>query len=39
MIECCANCKHYQDHYCNLMDDLVNDCDNCGMCNTEGDVE
>ena len=31
MIECCGNCKHYQDNYCNLMDDLVQQLDNCGM--------
>ena len=23
MMECCGNCKHYKEAYCNLMDDLV----------------
>jgi hypothetical protein len=31
-IECCGNCKHYSEAYCNLIDDLVEPCDNCGMC-------
>lgn len=31
MIECCGNCRHYTKHYCNLMDDLVEPLDNCGM--------
>ena len=31
MIECCSNCRHYQEAYCNLMDDIVNELDNCGM--------
>ena len=30
-MECCGNCRHYQDNYCNLMDDLVQQLDNCGM--------
>ena len=29
--ECCGNCRHYQEAYCNLMDDLVEPLDNCGM--------
>ena len=29
--ECCGNCRHYREVYCNLMDDLVNELDNCGM--------
>ena len=28
---CCGNCKHYQEAYCNLMDELVEPLDNCGM--------
>ena len=36
MIECCGNCRHYKETYCNLMDDLVNELDNCGMFD-EGD--
>ena len=39
LIECCGNCKHYNDAYCSIMDELVEPEDNCGMCNTEGDVE
>ena len=31
MIECCGNCRHYKETYCNLMDDLVQPLDNCGM--------
>lgn len=31
MIECCEYCKHYSKDYCNLMDELVNRQDNCGM--------
>ena len=33
MIECCGNCKHYTigEAYCNLMDELTEPCDNCGM--------
>ena len=39
MIECCGNCnyyketyrKEYRESYCNLMDDLVNPLDNCGL--------
>ena len=31
MTECCGNCRHYKKEYCNLMDDLVNELDNCGM--------
>ena len=31
MIECCAECKYYKEAYCNLMDDLVEPLDNCGM--------
>ena len=37
MIECCANCKHYSEAYCNLIDDLVEPCDNCGLCDTGSD--
>ena len=36
-MECCGNCKHYKEAYCNLMDDLVEPLDNCGMYN--GDRE
>ena len=36
--ECCANCNHYSEAYCSLMDDLVNPLDNCGMFNC-GDEE
>ena len=36
MMECCGNCRHYKETYCNLMDDLVNELDNCGMFD-EGD--
>jgi len=33
MIECCANCKHYRKpKYCNLMDELVDPLDCCGLC-------
>ena len=28
--ECCGNCKHYQEAYCHLMDELVEPEDNCG---------
>ena len=28
---CCGNCKHYTEAYCNLMDELVEPLDNCGM--------
>ena len=35
--ECCGNCRHYQEAYCNLMDDLVEPLDNCGM--FDGDAE
>ena len=38
MIECCGNCRHYKEAYCNLIDDLVEPCDNCGMCDC-GDKE
>ena len=31
MNESCEECKHYNKHYCNLMDDLVEPLDNCGM--------
>jgi len=34
MIECCEYCKHYsKTNYCNLMDELVEPLDNCGMFN------
>jgi hypothetical protein len=36
MIECCANCKHYREAYCSLMDELVEPEDNCGMCDIDG---
>ena len=29
--EYCGNCKHYTEAYCNLMDELVEPQDNCGM--------
>ena len=28
--ECCATCRHYTT-YCNLMDEIVQPADNCGM--------
>lgn len=31
IMECCAECKYYKEAYCNLMDDLVEPLDNCGM--------
>ena len=31
MSDCCGNCRHYKEAYCNLMDDLVEPLDNCGM--------
>ena len=34
MIECCTNCKYYRENYCSLMDDLVEPCDCCGLCDT-----
>ena len=38
MSECCEYCKHYRKEYCNLMDDLVEPLDNCGMFDN-GDIE
>lgn len=35
MSKCCANCRHYSEDYCSLMDELVNECDCCGMCDNE----
>ena len=29
--EYCGNCRHYKETYCNLMDELVEPQDNCGM--------
>ena len=26
----CGDCKHYQEAYCHLMDELVEPTDNCG---------
>ena len=37
--EYCGNCKHYQEAYCNLMDELVEPLDHCGMCDTGSDNE
>lgn len=31
MTECCGNCRHFQESYCHLIDDLVEPLDNCGM--------
>ena len=31
VIEKCGNCRHYREAYCNLMDELVEPLDNCGM--------
>lgn len=30
---CCGNCKHYKlfEAYCNLMDELTEPTDNCGL--------
>lgn len=36
---CCGNCKHFQESYCNLIDDLVNPLDNCGMCDIREDLK
>ena len=34
-MSCCGECKHYHDpKYCNLMDELVELCDCCGLCDT-----
>ena len=27
----CGNCRHYQEAYCNLMDELVAPLDQCGL--------
>ena len=27
----CSDCRHYKEAYCNLMDELVEPQDNCGM--------
>ena len=27
----CDNCRHYEEEYCHLMDELVKPLDNCGM--------
>ena len=37
MIECCGNCRHYEETYCHLMDELVESADHCGMCDTGSD--
>lgn len=29
--KCCGNCRHYQEAYCNLMDELVEPLDQCGL--------
>ena len=29
--EYCANCKHWSEAYCDLMDDLTEPADNCGL--------
>lgn len=35
----CKDCRHYRpDDYCYLMDDIVQEADNCGMFD-KGDVE
>ena len=39
MIECCANCKYYREAYCSLMDDLVEPCDCCGLCDDGGKTQ
>ena len=33
----CKECRHYSEKYCNLMDELVEPLDNCGM--YDGDPE
>lgn len=33
-MSCCGECKHYNEKYCSLMDELVEPCDCCGLCDT-----
>ena len=38
-MSCCSKCKHYNENYCSLMDELVEPCDCCGLCDDGGKTQ